>query len=80
MTKQKIGRAKIAKKMTNAIKYLDGTPIDRKPLVAAVAILKLARMGACRGWLCPEEIAKLAKLVKADKPIRKHATVGKGVL
>jgi hypothetical protein len=66
------------KQMTNAIKYLYGTPIDKEPLMASLAILRLARAGARRGWLSLGEIKKLTKLT-VEKSIKKHATASEGL-
>jgi len=62
-----------ASKLLRAINYLYGTPIGKKPLTMAVSILKVLYVGAKRGWLYPEEIAKLTKLVATNKSLRKHA-------
>jgi hypothetical protein len=77
MTKNELRRAKArqaryAKKLCKAALYLNGTPIDKKPLIAAISILKVLSLGTKRGWLCPEEIVKLATLTMG-RPIRKHA-------
>jgi hypothetical protein len=64
-----------AKKLRKAVIYLYGTPIGKKPLIAAVGILKVLSLGTKRGWLYPQEIATLAKLTTSTgKPVRKHAT------
>jgi hypothetical protein len=78
MTKDELRRAKArqaryAKKLHKAALYLNGTPIDKKPLIASVGILKVLSLGTKRGWLYPEEITKLVKLT-ACKPVRKSAT------
>ncbi len=70
-TKQKIGRAKVAKRMQHAIKYLYGTPVEKAVLTASVTILKVLRTGTKRGWLYPEEIAKLVKLTQAQPAVKK---------
>jgi len=82
MTKDELRRAKArqtgpkryyAKKLRNAITYLYGTPIDKKPLTASVGILKVLSLGTKRGWLYPEEINKLATLTASVKSVRKSA-------
>ncbi len=70
-TKQKIGRAKVAKRLQHSIKYLFGTPIEKAALTASVAILKVLCVGTKRGWLYPEEIAKLTKLTQAQPAVKK---------
>lgn len=79
MTSKELKQAKqdgpnkhIAKKLQKAIDYLYGTPIDKKSLTNAVNILKVLRAGAQRGWLYPEELARIAKLIER-KPARKQA-------
>ena len=73
MTKKELRRTK-AQTVCNAI-YLYGTPIGKKPLIASVSILKVLSLGTERGWLIPEEIAKLTKLTAStSRPVRKHAS------
>jgi len=67
-------RSYYAKKIDRAIVYLYGTPISKRALVVSVTILRLLEAGTQRGWLYPTEIRKLAKLIAAGKPVRKHAT------
>jgi hypothetical protein len=80
MTSKELKRAKArqvryAKKLRKAAIYLYGTPIGKKPLIAAVGILKVLSLGTKRGWLYPQEIATLTKLTSSTgKPVRKHAT------
>lgn len=62
-----------AKKVQNAINYLYGTPIDKKSLVDAVTILGILRRGTRRGWLYPEDLARLTVL-RAANPAKKHVT------
>lgn len=66
-----VGRAKVAKRIQHAIKYLYGTPIEKTALTASVAILKVLRTGTKRGWLYPEEIAKLTKLTQVQPAVKK---------
>jgi hypothetical protein len=61
-----------AGRLQRAINYLYGTPIDKKSLELAVNLLKTLHTGVRRGWLYPEELAKIAKLIER-KPARKHA-------
>jgi hypothetical protein len=65
-----------AKKVRKAITYLYGTPIEKATLTASVAILKVLYVGTKRGWLYPEEIAKLVKLTQ-ELPAVKKVGVGK---
>jgi len=79
MTKNELKRAKArqaryAKKLRKAVVYLYGTPIGKKPLIAAVGILKVLSLGTKRGYLYPQEIATLVKLTRSTgRPVRKHA-------
>jgi hypothetical protein len=75
LRRTKARQARYAKKLRKAVSYLYGTPIGKKPLIAAVGILKVLSLGTKRGWLYPQEIATLAKLTTSTgKPVRKHAT------
>lgn len=65
-----------AKRLQHAVKYLNGTPTEKAALTASVAILKVLRVGTERGWLYPEEIAKLTKLTQVQ-PAAKKVGVGK---
>jgi len=76
MTQQEIRRTRASKKVQDAIKYLYGTPIEKAILVASVNVLKVLRTGTKRGWLYPEEIAKLTKLTQ-EQPAVKKVGVGK---
>jgi len=69
----KARQARYAKKLRKAVIYLYGTPIDKKPLTAAVGILKVLSLGTKRGWLYPEEIKKLATVTTSVKSVRKSA-------
>jgi hypothetical protein len=74
LKRAKARQARYAKKLHKAALYLYGTPINKMPLIAAVGILKVLSLGTKRGWLYPEEIAKLTKLTAGSKPVRKSAT------
>lgn len=65
-------KQRYAKRVRRAITYLCGTPIDKESLVATISILKVLSVGTERGWLYPEEIAKLTKLT-AKCPAKKYA-------
>jgi len=62
-----------AAKLQRAISYLPATPIDKKSLTDAVTILGILRRGTRRGWLYPEDLARLTEL-RGAKPAKKHAT------
>ncbi len=73
MTSKELKRAKAqqegpkryyAAKVQKAINYLPLTPIDKKSLTDAVTILGILRRGTRRGWLYPEDIARLVKLTQ----------------
>jgi len=82
MTSKELKRAKArqegpkryyAAKVQRAISYLYGTPISKKALTDAVTILGILRRGTRRGYLYPEDLARLAVL-RAAKPAKKHVT------